>query len=173
MANWNWARNTMMPDLGGKRSVITNTFAQHLARRDAKTVNKSVATRYGGVDLSYPKPYQSGPPIFTPIEGKVVKAGSDAWHSVIIVDKDGYRHGFLHMSRVTVSAGQQVKAGQQIGNEGGWGPSKGNSSYGHHLHYQIDDNKTGLRLDPVKWWDGDRNPGEVEENPEVTEGEPR
>lgn len=165
MANWSWARDTMMPDLSGKKSVITNTFDQHISRRkNQANVNKTVATRYGGVDLSYPKPYHDAPKIFTPIAGKVVAAGSDEWHSVIIIDKDGYRHGFLHMARTTVKVGQQIKAGQQIGNEGGWG-RKGNNTYGHHLHYQIDDNKTGLRLDPVKWWNGDRDPGEVDPDP--------
>jgi biotin carboxyl carrier protein len=165
MANWNWARDTMMPDLSGKKSVITNTFAQHLSRKSNPKVNTSVATRYGGVDLSYPRPYPAAPKIFTPIAGKVVSAGTDEWHSVIIIDSEGFRHGFLHMERATVKVGQQVKAGQQIGNEGGWG-RKGNGTYGHHLHYQIDDNKTGLRLDPVKWWNGDRDPGEIDPNPE-------
>lgn len=165
MADWNWARNTMMPDISGKRSVITNTFDQHIARRKNRAnVNTTVATRYGGVDLSYPRPYPDAPKIFTPIAGKVVAAGSDEWHSVVIIDAEGYRHGFLHMVRATVQVGSTVKAGQQIGNEGGWG-KQGNNTYGKHLHYQIDDNKTGLRLDPVKWWNGDRNPGEVDPNP--------
>ena len=168
MANWEWARDTMMPDRNGEKSRITNTFAQHLARRPASK---------GGVDLSYPRAVAA--PIFAPIAGKVISAGTDSWNTVNIVDKDGNKHGFLHMARATVRVGQEVKAGDQIGNEGGMGPvsggSKSNTAYTAHLHYQITLKRTGGRVDPVQWWNDGQEPGEVTEAPESEEmpaGEP-
>jgi hypothetical protein len=168
MADWNWARNTIMPDRNGESSRITNTFAQHLARNPPSK---------GGVDLSYPS--AKAPPIFTPIEGKVISAGSDSWNTVNILDKDGNKHGFLHMSRVTVRVGDEVKAGTQIGNEGGTGPSstgrnKIPNAYTPHLHYQISLKSNGQRVDPVAWWNGDQDPGEIDpsgDSSEVPDGE--
>lgn len=163
MANWDWARNTIMPDRGGESSRITNTFAQHLARRPPSK---------GGVDISYPSAV--APAVFTPIAGEVISAGTDSWNTVNIVDKDGNKHGFLHMSRVTVRVGQTVKAGTQIGNEGGMGPvengrRKSNTAYTAHLHYQITLKSTGKRVDPVAWWNGIQDPGEVDPNPDSSE----
>jgi hypothetical protein len=163
MANWDWALNTIFPDRGGERARITSTFAQHLARNPPSK---------GGVDVSYPSAV--APPVFTPIAGKVISAGSDSWNTVNIVDKDGNKHGFLHMSRVTVSVGMEIKAGTQIGNEGGMGPvekgrRKSNTAYTAHLHYQITDNATGKRVDPVAWWNGNRDPGEIDPNADSSE----
>lgn len=159
MANWEWARETMMPDRNGEKSRITNTFAQHINRRPASK---------GGVDVSYPSAV--APPIFTPIAGKVISAGTDSWNTVNVVDADGNKHGFLHMARVTVKVGDDIKSGTQIGNEGGMGPAeqgrgKSNSAYTAHLHYQITLKSTGSRVDPVAWWNGDQNPGDIEESP--------
>lgn len=158
MANWDWALNTIFPDRNGERARITNTFAQHLARKPPSK---------GGVDLSYPSAV--APPVFSPIAGKVISAGSDSWNTVNILDADGNKHGFLHMSRVTVKVGMDIKAGTQIGNEGGMGPveqgrRKSNTAYTAHLHYQITDKATGKRVDPVAWWNGDRDPGEIDPN---------
>lgn len=163
MANWNWALHTIFPDRNGESARITNTFAQHINRKPPSK---------GGVDISYPT--QVAPPVFTPIAGKVISAGSDSWNTVNIIDAEGNKHGFLHMSRVTVKVGDEVKAGQQIGNEGGMGPAadgrrKSNTAYTAHLHYQITDKTTGRRVDPVAWWDNDRDPGEIDQNAEVSE----
>jgi hypothetical protein len=157
MANWDWALNTIFPNRNGERARITNTFAQHIARKPPSK---------GGVDVSYPT--ANAPPVFTPIAGKVISAGTDSWNTVNIVDKDGNKHGFLHMARVTVKVGDTVSAGTQIGNEGGMGPSPGsrgktNTAYTAHLHYQITLKSTGQRTDPVAWWNGGQDPGE--ENP--------
>ena len=163
MANWTWALNTIFPDRNGEKARITNTFAQHRARNPPSM---------GGVDVSYPTAV--APPVFTPIAGKVISAGSDSWNTVNIIDADGNKHGFLHMARVTVKVGDVVKAGQQIGNEGGMGPAKSgrgktNTAYAVHLHYQITDKKTGQRVDPVAWWNGDRDPGEIDPDAQSSE----
>lgn len=163
MANWNWALNTIFPDRNGEKARITSTFARHRARNPPSL---------GGVDVSYPTAV--APPVFTPIAGKVISAGSDSWNTVNILDAEGNKHGFLHMSRVTVRVGDNVKAGQQIGNEGGMGPvargrRKSNTAYTAHLHYQITDKASGQRVDPVAWWNGNRDPGEID--PDATSSE--
>lgn len=166
MADWDWARNTIMPDRSGEASRITNTFAQHIARNPPSK---------GGVDISYPSAV--APPVFSPIAGKVISAGTDSWNTVNVLDADGNKHGFLHMARVTVSVGQTITAGTQIGNEGGMGPvengrRKSNNAYTAHLHYQITDKATGKRVDPVAWWNGDKDPGEIAPNADSSEMPP-
>lgn len=166
MANWEWARDKILPDRNGEKSRITQgktgvrqTFDAHRARGSM-----------GGVDISYPS--NDSPPVFTCIAGKVgPNCGTDNWNTVNIIDANGVRHGFLHMREVVVKTGQIVKAGQQLGFEGGMGPKGGrkvNNAYTPHVHYQITDT-SGKRVDPVMWWNGDRDPGEVDPNPNQSE----
>ncbi|WP_157753451.1 M23 family metallopeptidase, partial [Enterococcus faecium] len=52
----------------------------------------------------------------------------------VIKHADGMYTGYAHQSRVDVSKGQKVTAGQQIGLMGTTGPSTG-----EHLHFQFMD----------------------------------
>lgn len=65
--------------------------------------------------------------------GKVVGIGS--WGSSygihIILQSGAVRHGYCHLSRVSVKVGQNVKVGQQLGLSGNTG-----NSTGPHLHYE-------------------------------------
>lgn len=158
MANWDWAMNTILPPRNGEKARISGnppqTFAVHRARGSK-----------GGVDISYPS--NDGPPVYSPIAGIVRAAGSDNWNTVNIEDASGNRHGFLHMSKVTVRVGQSVSAGTQIGFEGGVGPRGGRKvfdAYTPHVHYQLTLKKTGNRTDPVAWWNQGQDAGEVAEN---------
>ena len=53
--------------------------------------------------------------------------------------------GYAHMSRRSVSVGQQVSTGQKLGEVG----STGNSS-GNHLHFQVFIN--GSTTDPMQYF---------------------
>jgi hypothetical protein len=54
-----------------------------------------------------------------------------AYGAHVVIDTGGVKHLYAHLSRTMVSAGQNVNAGQQIGNVG----TTGNST-GPHLHYE-------------------------------------
>lgn len=90
---------------------------------------------HNGIDLVNGNP---NTPIFVSKEGTVVTAGAQYfdWYGnyVVIRHSDGIYTGYAHLSRVDVSAGQTVTAGQQIGLMGTTGPSTG-----EHLHFQFMD----------------------------------
>lgn len=81
--------------------------------------------------------------------GTVVSAGwSGAYgNEVVIQHADGKYSQYAHMSSLSVSAGQSVSGGQQIGQVG----STGNSS-GPHLHFEIRTSPGyGSDVDPVSY----------------------
>lgn len=162
MANWDSAVRTMMPPRLGQSAVVTSNFAAHSKR-----------SRSPGIDLDWPGAAgEAHPAIFSPIAGTVQAAGSDAWNTVNIIDAEGNRHGFLHMLNPTVRVGQRVAAGQQIGYLGGMGPARGGKSptaYKDHLHYQLTLKGESSRTDPIAWWNGERDQGDVVENDGATE----
>jgi murein DD-endopeptidase MepM/ murein hydrolase activator NlpD len=77
-----------------------------------------------GVDVAVP----TGTPVLAPTGGVVTLAEPDLFYSggTIILDH-GYRlsSSFLHLSRVLVSVGQEVKAGELIGEVGATGRATG------------------------------------------------
>lgn len=87
----------------------------------------------------------SGTPIMAARSGEVVSAnyGGMAGNHVVIKHDNGYYSYYLHMSSLSVAAGQSVSAGQLLGGMG----TTGNST-GVHLHFSI---STGL-------WSGFVNP---------------
>ena len=99
---------------------------------------------HSGVDLAGPE----GTPIVATRDGTVTAA---AYHSgngnyVTINHGDGFSSSYLHMTRDTVSVGQEVKAGQLIGYMGNTGYSKGS-----HLHFTIYYN--GSTVNPADYLD--------------------
>ena len=91
-----------------------------------------------GLDLAYAK----GTPVKAFCSGKCTHAGvmSGFGRLVIINDKNGYRHLYGHLSRISVSLRQNVKKGQIIGYSGGSGTNNGvlvDNYYAPHLHYGI------------------------------------
>lgn len=93
-----------------------------------------------GDDIAAPE----GSPILAARGGRVLWAGwKKAYGNTVIVDVGGGKTILYgHASRLNVSAGQPVSAGQQIGNVGstGW-------STGPHLHFEVRQN--GRPIDPT------------------------
>ena len=85
-----------------------------------------------GVDLAAP----AGAPIYAAGAGTVVYANwlDGGYGNVVVVAHGSNFSLYAHMTRTTVSCGQQVSAGQQVGLVG----STGNSS-GDHLHFEVRD----------------------------------
>lgn len=76
-------------------------------------------------------------PILAAASGEVIIAKSSGWNGgygsyVVIKHSNGTQTLYGHLSAVTVSVGQQVTQGQQIGNMGSTGKSTGT-----HLHFEV------------------------------------
>lgn len=99
-----------------------------------------------------------GSPIYAVTDGLVVglnatDTGNYGIH-VVIEDGDGWLTTYAHMERLSVSVGQRVIAGQQIGNADDTG-----NSYGSHLHITVKKPDTTY-IDPAgqSWPNGIHDP---------------
>lgn len=93
-----------------------------------------------GVDFGL----QNGDPVYASHDGEITAAG---WSSVgygfqVVIQGDEYWSRYAHCEAVTVTIGQNVRTGQQIG----MGNSTGNST-GPHLHLEI--RRFGAPIDPL------------------------
>jgi len=97
-----------------------------------------------GVDLAAP----DGTPIVAAGAGVVVQAGvAEGYGNAVLIDHgDGYLTHYGHLSAITVTAGQRVSAGQQIGNEGSTGHSTG-----PHLHFEVHQGFYQNPIEPTEW----------------------
>lgn len=103
--------------------------------RDSPT-NPGTEEFHNGIDLVNGNP---NTPIYAAADGEVIVAGDANYYDwygnwTVIKHADGMYTGYAHQSRVDVSKGQKVTAGQQIGLMGTTGPSTG-----EHLHFQFMD----------------------------------
>jgi murein DD-endopeptidase MepM/ murein hydrolase activator NlpD len=92
-----------------------------------------IAGYHTGVDIG--SPY--GTRVYATKSGRVKHVGWGGWGRaygahIIIQDRTGKRHGYMHLSRTAVRVGQWVKENDYIGRVG----STGNST-GPHLHYEV------------------------------------
>jgi murein DD-endopeptidase MepM/ murein hydrolase activator NlpD len=99
---------------------------------------------HAGVDLAAP----SGTPIRAVGAGTVVTAGpADGYGIAVLIDHGtGYLTHYGHMSEHTVTAGQKIKAGEQIGLEGSTGHSTG-----PHLHFEVHQGAYKNPIEPTAW----------------------
>lgn len=95
---------------------------------------------HAGVDLAAPE----GMPYKAVHAGQVTQAGyyGGYGYTITVKDQDGTEVIYAHSRRVLVHVGDQVKAGQVIGEVGNTG-----ASYGTHLHLEVHVN--GQPCDPI------------------------
>jgi murein DD-endopeptidase MepM/ murein hydrolase activator NlpD len=96
---------------------------------------------HSGVDLAA----ASGTPVAATAEGQVVWAAPMAggWGNLVIVrHRRGVESMYAHLSRIHVSIGQQVRAGEQVGLVGATGDATG-----PHLHFEV--RVRGASVDPL------------------------
>ncbi|WP_103503298.1 MULTISPECIES: M23 family metallopeptidase [Streptomyces] len=101
-----------------------------------------------GVDFSAP----SGATVKSIAGGTVVSAGwgGSYGNEVVIQHEDGRYSQYAHLSSISVSNGQSVGAGDQIGNVG----TTGNST-GPHLHFEVRTGPSyGSDIDPLGYLRG-------------------
>ena len=111
---------------------------------DDYTFTSAYGVRWGklhaGIDLAAPE----GMPYKAVHAGKVTQAGyyGGYGYAITIKNADGTEVIYAHSRRLLVKAGDQVKAGQVIGEVGDTG-----ASYGTHLHLEVHVN--GQPTDPI------------------------
>ncbi|MFD4988483.1 peptidoglycan DD-metalloendopeptidase family protein [Streptomyces sp. NPDC058374] len=125
-----------------------------------KPVDASTSTAYRASGGSWSSGYHtgvdfsasSGTSVKAIGEGTVVSAGwsGSYGNEVVIQHADGKYSQYAHMSSLSVSSGQTVSAGQQIGLSG----STGNST-GPHLHFEVRTGPSyGSDIDPLAYLRG-------------------
>lgn len=121
------------PIYGGR---LTSTFGY----RNRPT--KGASSYHKGVDWGTPV----GTPVYASCGGTVAKAGwgSGYGYCIYINHPDGRSTRYGHLSKVLVSAGQQVSQGQKIALSGNTGVSTG-----PHLHFEI--LIGGSQVNPLKY----------------------
>ncbi|MGI5212099.1 M23 family metallopeptidase [Plantactinospora sp. CA-290183] len=97
---------------------------------------------HAGVDLAAPE----GAPYVAVHSGTVTKAGwfGGYGYCVIVTHADGTESVYGHSSKLLVTEGQEVKAGDQLGLVGMTG-----YSYGTHLHLEL--HVDGKPIDPIPY----------------------
>lgn len=108
--------------------------------------------RHNGIDIAT----QWHTPINVIADGEVVGRGTDKYDGrYILVRHDAGAHFYSyygHLSQWSVSVGDPVKAGDEIGLEGGdsTDPEPGYST-GHHLHFEIRMSRDGGQVNPLSF----------------------
>lgn len=120
------ANTTTFPTTGGPGEL-----SWPIAKADGVTVTDCYGTRGGahkGLDIGGPL----GTPILAASDGRVTRAGFANGYGphFVIIQSPGVSTSYGHMNSHSVSVGDNVKAGQQIGTMGNEG-----QSYGVHLHF--------------------------------------
>jgi len=93
-----------------------------------------------GVDIAAP----TGTPVVATNDGKITFAGmlGSAGNTVKLVTTAGIEHKFMHLSKILVKRGDEVKKGERVGDVGSTG-----FSTGPHLHWEK--YASGRQLDPL------------------------
>jgi len=119
-----------------------STFVRPGTGRVTSQYGRRWGRLHAGVDIAA----GVGAPIYATAAGTVKSAGSEGGYgrAVRIVHGDGTVTVYGHMSRLLVSSGQRVAAGEQIGKEGNTGQSTG-----PHLHFEVRIN--GTPVNPITW----------------------
>ena len=104
----------------------------------------SSGTQHDGIDFTG----YSGQKVMAARDGVVVEAqfGPTQGNCVIIKHDNGYYTYYMHLNSISVHAGQDVTAGQQVGTMGTTG-----SSTGVHLHFGMSTSVWGNYVNPTKF----------------------
>lgn len=149
---------TTKSNISGKSSssvLSSNTRAPtgYYLRPAQGIVTSKYGPRTGGFHYGVDIGNKRGTPIIAAASGKVVKTlsycvegksscGGRYGNYVEILHSNGTKTMYAHLSKVSVSVGQSVSQGQQIGTMGSTGRSTGS-----HLHFEIQ-NSNGSKMRP-------------------------
>jgi len=143
-----WSQQTPAPLWGDSFQLPIENFLEISSNYGARrSYNEGpFRTYHEGVDFSA----YGGTPVYAAAVGKVVLAEELAVRggSIIIDHGLGIYTGHYHLSKVLAQTGQQVEAGELLGEVGSSGFSAGN-----HLHWDL--LVAGVWVDPISWLEQD------------------
>lgn len=131
--------NTSTPTTSSGEIMPTKgTITGHYGR--TVTGPKGNKVKHPGVDIGAP----TGTPVIAPDDGKIQFAGmaGSAGNMVELITAAGVKHRFMHLSKISVSQGAEVKKGQTVGAVGSTG-----FSTGPHLHWEK--YASGQQVNPI------------------------
>lgn len=107
-----------------------------------------------GMDFSAP----IGTPVYATGNGKVIFAGWKSGYGNLIEIDHGYNYitRYAHLNKISVTVGQKVERGEEIGEVGNTGKSTG-----PHLHYEV--RLKDVPQNPVNYYFYDLTPEEYDE----------
>ena len=135
----------------GRKSVKSEIPDGWPIQSDFNQISSNFGVRYNpisktkrfhkGIDIIAKK----GTPVFATGHGVVAESGytPTSGHYIIIRHGDRYSTRYLHLSKINVTNGQNLKKGERIGLVGNSG-----MSIAPHLHYEVIKNKTVV--DPIE-----------------------
>lgn len=129
---------------GGGSSTFTGTFIWPLPANANCSISQGFHSGHSGMDIqTYRNP---NVPALSVAAGTVIRCGSYwDWGNLVVVDHGGgYITYYAHLNSISVSVGQKVTQGQQVGIIGTTGQSTG-----IHLHIVFYEN--GKRVDPARF----------------------
>lgn len=111
------------------------------------TLTSNYGARWGTTHYGLDIANDIGTPIVSVTDGTVLEAGPASGFGmwVRILQDDGTIGVFGHINEALVTAGEKVRAGQQIATVGNRGQSTG-----PHLHYEVWQ-ADGMKTDPMAW----------------------
>lgn len=124
-------------------TIVTGRLTSPFGLTRAKFGNKV----HTGIDIAN----RSGTPIYAPADGLIIEAtdrykNGTKWGKVVVIETSGgVQTIFAHLKNYVVTAGQTVKAGDQIAQLGNTGKSTG-----PHVH--IETLVDGKHVDPITVW---------------------
>ncbi len=111
-----------------------------------RTITQGFSSRHTGLDISDSKKE----PIYAAADGFVEISGyqTNGYGNTIVINHgNGFKTRYGHASALSVSAGDYVTKGQEIGRQGNTGRVRGVT--GIHLHFEI--MKNGVRVNPLSY----------------------
>lgn len=142
------------PSGGSSSSSNTKVASGYYLRPVSGRVTSSYGSRRGGFHYGIDFGNSRGTSVSAAASGKVVKAitgctegrtscGGRYGNYVVVQHSNGTKTFYAHLQRVSVSIGDSVSQGEQVGTVGNTGRSTG-----PHLHFEIE-NANGSKMRPV------------------------
>lgn len=154
-----------LPPRGGVKPHISgSTFDSYRDRPRTNNKHAAVDFNYQGGQAFNSK--KSRFAVCSPVSGVVIgNYGFAGRYGLVSVKAaDGYVHTILHMINIVVALGANIARGDKLGTMAGQGPN-GTHAYDVHVHYQLR-NPSGRLIDPVAFWNGDKQVYTAPNNPE-------
>ncbi|MFC5740018.1 XVIPCD domain-containing protein [Dyella tabacisoli] len=134
--------NIVLPHQGNRSAHLTAHYGEQRAKGPHGGSDFNYEGGQTGINLTHPTVHSS-------VSGEVTFVGGQ-YGTIKIKDAEGNSHEILHTQTQSVTVGQKLTVGEEIGTMGGRGPN-GGAQYAQHVHYQMKDSQ-GRPVNPEEFW---------------------